>query len=123
MRLSVKFAGVCSSGAFLLTLVVALWQHVKPEGDLLAVGMELPLWTDLFQMLVMSLSAATVAGLLGYLMGDILSKPKGQRKPASSPEGPPPAAVEPGPGMESGAEAEGPDGPMPVLEAAPAEER
>ena len=121
MKLSHKLAGLCASAVFLLTLAASVWPYLLFQPDFPMVALGLPVGMALLQMLVMSVSAAMICGSLGYVIGDILSKPEGQREDPKhglkhSPKEAPEAPAVPEAAKESpDTPAEVP--PMPVLEA------
>jgi hypothetical protein len=76
MKLSIKLAGLFGSGVFVLTAVPGFFQQVKPS-DINAMMSDAPQGMNILESLGFSLLGAVVAGVIGYIMGDILSSPRG----------------------------------------------
>lgn len=125
MKLPVKVAGVCGSGTFLLIILVSFVQYLQPAAGGVP-GLEAPPWTDLFNILTMALAGMAVATVLGYLMGDILSKPEGQRTPRKTEQAAGSGQEQPAPAPPladaQAMPAEGAAGEIPPLETARTEE-
>ncbi len=83
MKLAVKFAGLLGSGVFLLTALPGFYQNVKPVSMDAMIYESVP-GISILESLGMSLAGAVVAGIIGYMIGDILSKPKGKPKRSRS---------------------------------------
>lgn len=79
MKLAVKWAGLCASGTFVLCAIPGFYQQIKPVSpeELLA-GVAQGM--DVLEVLGVSLGGALLVGLIGYVIGDILSKPQGKPK-------------------------------------------
>ena len=81
MKLALRTAGLCASGVFLLAALPAFFAQVAPMG--LASGASVGIrGIALAETLVVSLTGAAMAGVLGYWIGDILAHP--QRSHASA---------------------------------------
>src|ERR1044072_4571855 len=77
MKLSVKLAGLFGSGVFIITALPGFYQHVKPASMQSMVN-DVIQGMDILETLGISLGGAILAGAIGYLIGDILSKPQGK---------------------------------------------
>lgn len=91
VKLSVKFAGLCSSGTFLVTAMPAFFQKIalfglfnESSGTLQGV--------QIIETLIFSLMGSIMAGAIGYVIGDILSHPdaKPTHTTKEKPNGTPP---------------------------------
>ncbi len=82
MKLAIKTAGLCASGAFIITALPGFYQQVKPvsAASMMTASVE---GIGLLETLGFSLLGALVAGFLGYMLGEVLAKP--QRKAAKKP--------------------------------------
>jgi Mn2+/Fe2+ NRAMP family transporter len=76
MNLSMRIAGLCASGAFIVTALPAFFQQWSPNSPMLDsfTGM------SLLESLLISLIGAVIAGIIGFQIGKILSKPAGKKK-------------------------------------------
>lgn len=86
MKLSVRLAGLCGSGAFLLSALPGFYQQAKPT-DIAQMATDVIPGVNIIETLLLSLGGAIVAGFIGYLIGDILSNPKGHPKKKKTPPG------------------------------------
>lgn len=85
MKLSVRMAGICGSGAFILAALPGFYQQAKPvDISQMATGV-LP-GMNIIETLLISLGGSIVAGFIGYLIGDILANPKGPPKKKKQPK-------------------------------------
>lgn len=86
MKLAIKSAILCGTGAFLLATYAAVLQNVRPErmlplmgallqGDAKSYSLEVGAFSIFNEVIIISTLAAAA---IGYLLGDILSKPRGQ---------------------------------------------
>lgn len=79
MKLSVRLAGLCGSGAFILSALPGFYQQAKPTDFEQMATVVLP-GMSIIETMLISLGGSVVAGFIGYLIGDILSNPKGNPK-------------------------------------------
>jgi hypothetical protein len=96
MKLSIQIAGLCASGAFLCTALPGFYQQTKPV-SIANMAQEAVPGMTILENVALSLAGALLAGFLGYVIGDILSNPKGnskKQKKALTPQ-PQPLPMEP----------------------------
>ena len=79
MKLSIRIAGICASGTFLVTGLPGFYQHTKPTNIAQMATEAVPGMTILETMLI-SLGGALAAAFIGYIIGDILEQPKGKKQ-------------------------------------------
>lgn len=85
MKLPLKLAGLFGSGVFILTAIPGFYQQVKPA-SLNAMMTDAIQGMAILEKLGISLLGALVAGVLGFVIGDIFSKPRGKvKKPKPKP--------------------------------------
>jgi hypothetical protein len=82
MKLAVKSAGLCASSAFIITALPAFFQQVAPLTQSIAPPGTLQGMT-LIETILFSLAGALVAGSIGYIIGDILANPQGNKQSTS----------------------------------------
>ena len=82
MKLSIKSAILCGTGVFLIATYTSMLSSLSP--DTLKMIVQNPEFIkdvlDPMKILSVALPGAAIAGSIGYLLGDILSKPKGAAK-------------------------------------------
>jgi hypothetical protein len=91
MKLSIRIAGICASGTFILTALPGFYQHTKPT-SIMHMANETLAGMTILETLMISMGGAFAAAFIGYVMGDILSNPKGgpkKKKKSSVAAGPP----------------------------------
>lgn len=79
MKLSFRLAGLCASGTFILTALPGFYQQVKPT-DITSMATEAIPGMTILETLTISLGGALLAAFIGYVIGDILSNPKGGKR-------------------------------------------
>lgn len=79
MKLSVRMAGLCASATFILTALPGFYQQAKPT-HLAQIATDILPGMNIIEKMLISLGGAVCTGVLGYVIGDILSNPKGQKK-------------------------------------------
>jgi hypothetical protein len=79
MKLSIKLAGLCGSGVFILTALPGFYQQIKPA-SVDAMIFEMVPGMEILEILGISLLGALVAGGIGYKIGEILSNPAGNTR-------------------------------------------
>jgi hypothetical protein len=86
MKLPVQLAGLFASGAFIVTALPSFFQQVLPSQLSMSTSsnMELISGVSLAETLLFSLGGTVVAGIIGFMIGNILSKPSGKPKKAKS---------------------------------------
>ncbi|HEY9745485.1 MAG TPA: hypothetical protein V6C99_04640 [Oculatellaceae cyanobacterium] len=77
MKLTVKTAGLCASGAFLITALPPFFTKITSM-SIAAQPLDAPQSLDIIETIIFSLIGAFVAGVIGYLIGDILAHPQGK---------------------------------------------
>lgn len=95
MRLAVKSAVLCGTGAFLIATYTSMMKTLEPN-TLALVMQDAELLKNLFnpmEILAIAVPGGLIVGTIGYFLGDIFSKPadpkkkKSQRRSASFDEG------------------------------------
>lgn len=84
MKLPMKVAGICWSLTFLVTATPGFYKHVRPM-EIASIGKDVFSGIALLETLALSLLGAFAAGMIGFIIGDILSHPQG--KPKTKPKG------------------------------------
>lgn len=77
MKLSVRIAGVCASGFFMLTALPGFYHQIGGGG--LSPSSAPISGVSLMETLLLSLAGSVIAGVIGYKIGEILSHPKGRQ--------------------------------------------
>lgn len=84
MKLPMKVAGICWSLTFLVTAIPGFYQQTRPT-DFAAMSSQSFSGMAIFETLLVSLIGSLAAGMIGYIIGDILSNPQGKPKLAKEP--------------------------------------
>lgn len=79
MNLSMRLAGVFGTSVFLLTGFPGFYRQIQPH-NFAQMATDTFSGMSMLETVFLSLSGAIAAGLIGYTIGDILSKPEGRRK-------------------------------------------
>lgn len=79
MKLPLKVAGLCWSLTFLVTAMPGFYQQIKPT-DFTSISADTFSGMNILEKLALSLAGSMMAGTIGYIIGDILSKPQGLTK-------------------------------------------
>ncbi len=79
MKLSVRISGLCASAAFIVTALPGFYQQAKPT-DLAQIATDILPGMNIIEKILISLGGAVCAGVIGYVIGDILSNPQGKKK-------------------------------------------
>lgn len=80
MKLSVKLAGLFGSGVFIITAIPGFFQHIRPT-SLSGMANEAVQGMAIMETLFFALLGTGIAAVIGYIIGDILSKPMGNPAP------------------------------------------
>lgn len=83
MKLNTKVGGICASLTFLITAIPGFYQQARPT-DLNFISSGSFSGMAVVETLAISLLGALAAGMIGYIIGDILSNPKKTAKPSAS---------------------------------------
>lgn len=84
MKLNTKVAGICASLTFLITAIPGFYQQARPT-DFNFISVDSFSGMAVVETLVISLLGSLAAGMIGYLIGDILSHPQKPHK-ATAPQ-------------------------------------
>jgi len=74
MNLSVRLAGLFATTVFLLTAMPGFFKQIQPY-DIGQMANETISGVSLLETLMLSVGGAVAAGIIGYIMGDILTHP------------------------------------------------
>lgn len=75
MKLPIQMAGLCASGAFIVTALPGFFQQVRPT-SFATIGTEIISGANLLETLAFSLAGTVVAGLIGFQIGQIMATPQ-----------------------------------------------
>ncbi len=92
MKLNTKVGGICASLTFLITALPGFYQQARPT-DFNFISSDSFSGMAVVETLAISLLGALAAGMIGYIIGDILSNPQKAAKPSASPLPSPAAPV------------------------------
>lgn len=98
MKLAVKMGGMCGSAAFIITALPGLYQQILPF-DISQMSVEALPSMAILETLMISFGGALGVGIMGYIIGDILSNPRGGKKRLKNTP-PLPQAIMPAPAVE-----------------------
>jgi hypothetical protein len=84
MKLPMKVAGICWSLTFLVTAIPGFYQQTRPT-DFTTMSSQSFSGMAIFETLLVSMIGSLAAGMIGYIIGDILSNPQGKPKAAKEP--------------------------------------
>jgi hypothetical protein len=77
MKLNVRVAGICASGAFIVTALPSFFtqwkQDTQPSNDAFS-------GYDLVETLMFCILGAILAAMIGFVIGNVLSRPAGKKK-------------------------------------------